>query len=167
MQYSCDFSVQSCHINLRNRLQILLTNHFFSPFFLSLMYLYMYFASPLLSLFLPLPFPYQLRNIYVGYTYDNRVVDLRMPYFPLTFILPSICFFPAIFLETTSLLFRYHSVTTVSPSNTFPVPCPYPPLDSQISSTSSAATYQLQAHSADLQRSELPPVTRHLSCARR
>ena len=46
-----------------------------------------------------------------------------MPYLPLTFILPSICFFPAIFLETTSLLFRYHSVTTVSPSNTFPVPC--------------------------------------------
>ena len=60
---------------------------------------------------------------YVGYTYDNRVVDLRTPYLPLTFILPSICFFPAIFLETTSLLFRYHSVITVSPSNTFPVPC--------------------------------------------
>ena len=37
------------------------------------------------------------------------------------FLLSSMCFFPAIFLETTSLLFRYHSVTTVSPSNTFPV----------------------------------------------
>ena len=34
------------------------------------------------------------------------------------------CFFPAIFLETTSLPFRYHSVTTVLPSSTFPVPSP-------------------------------------------
>ena len=33
------------------------------------------------------------------------------------------CFFPAIFLETTPLSLRYHSVTTVLPSNTFPVPC--------------------------------------------
>ena len=79
-----------------------------------------------------------------------------MPYF-----LPaSSLFLSAIFLETTPLSFRYHSVTSVLPSSTFPVPC-------YLSSTSSAATYQLQAHSADLQRSELLPVTRRLSTARR
>ena len=33
------------------------------------------------------------------------------------------CFFPAIFLETTPLSLRCHSVTTVLPSNTFPIPC--------------------------------------------
>ena len=37
-------------------------------------------------------------------------------------LLSSICFFPAIFLETTSLSLRNHSVTTVLPSSTFPVP---------------------------------------------
>ncbi|MBO5362331.1 MAG: hypothetical protein J6A35_05180, partial [Paludibacteraceae bacterium] len=66
---------------------------------------------------------------------------------------------------------RYYSDTTLLPLYHHPILSPYhatyPPLDSLISSTSSAATYQLQAHSADLQRSELPPVTRHLSCARR
>ena len=35
------------------------------------------------------------------------------------------CFFPAIFVETTPLPLRNHFVITPLPSNTFPVPCCY------------------------------------------
>ena len=86
MQHSCDFSAQSCHINHCNRLQHSLAYHFFSPFFLSLMYLYMYFVFPHYPYLFPclflinyVPYTQDIRNIYVGYTYDNRVNQQGTP----------------------------------------------------------------------------------------
>ena len=73
---------------------------------------------PYLSAVNYIPYTQDIRNIYVGYTQDNRVVNLRIPYLPPAFYL----FLSAFFLETTSLPFRYHSVTTILPSSTFPVP---------------------------------------------
>ena len=46
-----------------------------------------------------------------------------MPHLPPIVLLPSSCLLYASFPLSFSKPLRYHSVTTVSPSNTFPVPC--------------------------------------------
>ena len=72
--------------------------------------------NPCLSAINYVPYTQDIRNIYVRYTQDNRVVNLRIPYLPPAFCL----LLSAFFLETTSLPFQYHSITTVLPSSTFP-----------------------------------------------
>ena len=62
---------------------------------------------PYLSAVNYVPYTQDIRNIYVRYTQDNRVVNLRIPYLPPAFYL----FLSAFFLETTSLPLRYHSIT--------------------------------------------------------
>ena len=53
------------------------------------------------------PYTQDIRNIYVRYTQDNRVVNLITPYLLPAFYL----FLSAFFLETTPISFRYHLLT--------------------------------------------------------
>ena len=73
--------------------------------------------NPFLSAVNYVPYTQDIRNIYVRYTQDNRVINLRTPYLPLVFPLPSACFFPLSFSKPP----RYHF-------NTTPLPLYYHPI---------------------------------------